>query len=384
MMRVDEMAAPAPTRRWFSWGRLKQMIKKETLQLVRDPKSRPIIFVSPVVQMILLGYAATTDVKDISTMVVDHDNTTESRALVEAFKTTDYFLITKNSERDADVVTALAKGDVQMGLTIPPGFAADMRSGRGASIQTLFDGSDASQATVAQSYASQIAGQFGVKMVGARMQDGVELRSRAWFNPSLESKYFNVPAIMGIQILTICLILTALAVVREREIGTLDQLLVSPITSAEMMLGKTIPVLGLGLFHLLIYTGLTMFQFGVPMRGSFVALVLAALLYILTALALGLLISTVSKTQQEAFMLLILVLLPAVMLSGFVSPIESMPKIFQWMTVVNPIRYFLEIVRGVFLKGIGVSQLWPQYLILTFMAAAIMTTATKRFRRAIA
>jgi ABC-2 type transport system permease protein len=278
----------------------------------------------------------------------------------------------------------LAKGDVQMGLTIPPGFAADMRSGRGASVQTLFDGSDASQATVAQSYASQIAGQFGVKMGTLRTTGGVELRSRAWFNPSLESKYFNAPAIMGIQILTICLILTALAVVREREIGTLDQLLVSPITSAEMMLGKTIPVLGLGLFHLLIYTGLTMFQFGVPMRGSFIALVLAAFVYILTALSLGLLISTVSKTQQEAFMLLILVLLPAVMLSGFVSPIESMPKIFQWMTVVNPIRYFLEIVRGVFLKGIGVAELWPQYLTLTFMAAVIMTTATKRFRRAIA
>jgi ABC-2 type transport system permease protein len=384
MTRANEISAPAPAQRRFSWGRLKQMVKKEAKQLVRDPKSRPIVFVSPIVQMILLGYAATTDVKDISTMVVDHDNTAESRALVEAFKTTDYFIITKHSAHDADVVSALAKGDVQMGLTIPPGFAADMQSGRGASIQTLFDGSDASQATVAQSYASQIAGQFGVKMVGARVQDGVELRSRAWFNPSLESKYFNVPAIMGIQMLIVCLILTALAVVREREIGTLDQLLVSPITSAEMMLGKTIPVLGLGLFHLAIYIGLTMFQFGVPMRGSFVALLLAAFVYILTALSLGLLISTVSKTQQEAFMLLILVLLPAVMLSGFMSPIESMPKFFQWLTIVNPIRYFLEIVRGVFLKGIGVSQLWPQYLILTFMATAIMVTATKRFRRAIA
>jgi ABC-2 type transport system permease protein len=323
-------------------------------------------------------------VKDIATMVVDHDNTTESRALVDAFRATDYFIIATHSARDADVVAALARGDVQMGLTIPPGFASDMRSGRGASVQTLFDGSDASQATVAQSYASQIAGQFGVKMVGARMANGVELRSRAWFNPSLESKFFNVPAIMGIQILTICLILTALAVVREREIGTLDQLLVSPITSTEMMLGKTIPVLGLGLFHLLIYTGLTVFQFGVPMKGSFLALVLAALLYILAALALGLLISTVSKTQQEAFMLLILVLLPAVMLSGFVSPIESMPKFFQWLTVINPIRYFLEIVRGVFLKGIGVSELWPQYLTLTAMSVGILFTATKRFKRAIA
>jgi ABC-2 type transport system permease protein len=384
MTRASGCSALAPAQRWFSWGRLKQMIKKESKQLVRDPKSRPIIFVSPVVQMILLGYAATTDVKDIATMVVDHDNTTESRALVDAFRATDYFIIATHSARDADVVAALARGDVQMGLTIPPGFASDMRSGRGASVQTLFDGSDASQATVAQSYASQIAGQFGVKMVGARMANGVELRSRAWFNPSLESKFFNVPAIMGIQILTICLILTALAVVREREIGTLDQLLVSPITSTEMMLGKTIPVLGLGLFHLLIYTGLTVFQFGVPMKGSFLALVLAALLYILAALALGLLISTVSKTQQEAFMLLILVLLPAVMLSGFVSPIESMPKFFQWLTVINPIRYFLEIVRGVFLKGIGVSELWPQYLTLTAMSVGILFTATKRFRRAIA
>jgi ABC-2 type transport system permease protein len=360
------------------------MVKKEMKQLVRDPKSRPIIFVSPIVQMILLGYAATTDVKDISTMVVDHDNTAESRALVDAFRSTDYFIITKRSERDQDVVAALATGQVQMGLTIPPGFASDMRSGRGASVQTLFDGSDASQATVAQSYASQIAGQFGAKMTGKRMVGGVELRSRAWFNPSLESKFFNVPAIMGIQILTICLILTAMAVVREREIGTLDQLLVSPITSTEMMLGKTIPVLGIGLFHLLIYTGLTVFQFGVPMRGAFLALLLASLVYILAALALGLLISTVSKTQQEAFMLLILVLLPSVMLSGFISPIESMPKFFQWLTVVNPIRYFLEIVRGVFLKGIGVAELWPQYLTLTFMAGAILITATRRFKRVIA
>ena len=221
-------------------------------------------------------------------------------------------------------------------------------------------------------------------MVGIRMVGGVELRSRAWFNPSLESKFFNVPAIMGIQILMICLMLTAMAVVREREIGTLDQLLVSPITPTELMLGKTIPVLLIGLFHLLLYTGLTVFQFGVPMKGSFLALLLAALLYILAALALGLLISTVSRTQQEAFMLLILVALPAVMLSGFMSPIESMPKVFQWLTVINPIRYFLEIVRGVFLKGIGIAELWPQYLTLTVMSVGTLFMATRRFKRVIA
>jgi len=384
MTRANESTAPARARRWFSWGRLRQMVRKEMKQLVRDPKSRPIIFVSPVVQMILLGYAATTDVKDVSMMVVDHDRTSESRALVDAYKTTGYFIVSKQTDRDADVVEALARGDVQMGLTIPPGFASDMTSGRGATVQALFDGSDASQATVAQSYSSQIAARFGAKMVGARMPGGVELRSRAWFNPSLESKFFNVPAIMGIQILMICLMLTAMAVVREREIGTLDQLLVSPITPTELMLGKTIPVLLIGLFHLMLYTGLTVFQFGVPMKGSFLALVLAALLYILAALALGLLISTVSKTQQEAFMLLILVTLPAVMLSGFMSPIESMPRIFQWLTVINPIRYFLEIVRGVFLKGIGVGELWSQYVTLTIMSVGTLVLATKRFKRVIA
>jgi ABC-2 type transport system permease protein len=368
----------------MNWRRLRQMVRKEMKQVVRDPKARPIIFVSPVLQMIMLGYAATTDVKNVATMVVDHDRTAESRALVDAYVSTGYFVVTNRTDRAEDVVAALAKGDAQMALTIPPGFAADMRSGRGATVQALFDGSDASQATVAQSYSSQIAGRFGAKMTGVRMVGGVELRSRAWFNPSLESKFFNVPAIMGIQILMICLMLTAMAVVREREIGTLDQLLVSPITPAELMLGKTIPVLLIGLFHLVLYTGLTVFQFGVPMKGSFLALLLAAFLYILAALALGLLISTVSKTQQEAFMLLILVALPAVMLSGFMSPIESMPKVFQWLTVVNPIRYFLEIVRGVFLKGIGVGELWPQYLTLTVMSVGTLVLATKRFKRVIA
>jgi ABC-2 type transport system permease protein len=373
-----------PRERWFSWSRLKHMVRKEMKQVLRDPKSRPIIFVSPVLQMILLGYAATTDVKNISTIVVDHDQTAESRELIDAYASTGYFVITKRTDRAQDVVDALANGDVQMGLTIPPGFAADARSGRGAKVQALFDGSDASQATVAQSYSTQIASRFGAKLVGVKMVGGVELRSRAWFNPSLESKFFNVPAIMGIQILMFCLILTAMAVVREREIGTLDQLLVSPIKPAELMLGKTIPVLLIGLFHLVIYTCLTVFQFGVPMQGSFLALLLAAVLYILAALALGLLISTVSKTQQEAFMLLILVVLPAVMLSGFISPIESMPKFFQWITVINPIRYFLEIVRGVFLKGIGVSELWPQYVILTVMSVGTLFVATKRFKRVIA
>ena len=371
----------------FSWGRLKHMVRKELRQLVRDPKARPILFVAPIVQMILLGYAATTDVRRIRTVVLDHDRTAESRALVEAYRSSGYFAVVDRPARDAAVSDALQRGEATVGLTIPAGFARDLRAGRGAVVQAVVDGADASLATVAQSYAGQVTAQFGARLTtqgAARAPAGVDLRARAWFNASLESRYFNVPAIMGVLLMMVCLLLTSLAVVREREIGTLDQLLVSPITPPELILGKTVPVLVVASVHLPIYLGLTLLHFGVPLRGTLAALLLAAALYVLAGLALGLLISTVSKTQQEAFMLLILFFLPAVVLSGFLSPVESMPAGFRWLSALNPLRWFLEIVRGVFLKGLGVADLWRQYATLAVMAAATLLLATRRFGRAIA
>jgi ABC-2 type transport system permease protein len=369
----------------FSLTRLKHIVKKELRQLLRDPKAKPLIFVAPLVQMLLLGYAATTDVKSIPTMVVDHDRTEESRALVAAFTSTGYFAVAERTDRGADVAPALDRGRVSAAITIPPGFSRDMRSGRGATIQAVVDGSDASLARVAQSYATQIARQFGAKVMGAPgATAGVELRSRAWFNPSLESKFFNVPAIMGVIIMMMCLVLTSLGVVREREVGTLDQLLVSPIRPAEFMLGKTIPVLCVNAVHLLICSAMTVLHFGIPMRGSIGVLALAALVYAAAGLAFGLLISTVSKTQQEAFMLLVLFLLPAVMLAGFISPVDSMPTVFKWIAALNPIRYFLEIARGVFLKGIGLAELWPHFAVLASMATIAMVAAMRRFRMIVA
>jgi ABC-2 type transport system permease protein len=375
----------APARRWISLVRLGRMIKKEFKQLVRDPKSRPIVFVAPVVQLLLLGYAATTDVKNIRTVVVDHDRTVDSRALVEAHVSTGYFQVVSYGDRDERVGAALDRGDAVVGLIIPPGFSRDLRSRRGAEVQAVVDGSDASVANVAQGYVARITSGFGAKVTGHVHQSaGVELRSRAWFNPSLESRLFNIPAVMGTLLIMSSLLLTALGVVRERESGTLDQLLVSPLTPTEFMLGKTVPVLGVGLVHLTIFTSLALFWFDVPLRGSVWALLLAALLFILAGLALGLLMSTVSRTQQEAFMLLILFFLPGVILSGFLSPIESMPAVFQWVTLVNPIRHFMVILRGVFLKGVGVRELWPQYAALAAMAAASLMLAIRRYRTSIA
>ena len=372
------------SRERFSWVRLLHMVRKELIQLVRDPKARPILFVAPIAQMFLLGYAATTDVRSIRTVVVDHDRTTESRALVDAYRASGYFTVVAQRERDADVADALDRNVATVGLTIPPGFARDLRGARGATVQAVIDGADASLATVAQSYAGQVAAAFGARAAASTYAPaGIDLRARAWFNPGLESRFFNVPAIMGVLLMMVCLMLTSLGVVREREIGTLDQLLVSPLTPTELILGKTVPVLVVASVHLPVYLSLTVFHFGVPLSGSLAALLLAAALYVVAGLSLGLLISTVSRTQQEAFMLLILFFLPAVVTSGFLSPIESMPATFRWLTVVNPLRYFLDIVRGVFLKGLGVRELWTQYAALAAMSTAVMVLATRRFARTI-
>jgi ABC-2 type transport system permease protein len=362
--------------------RLIQMIRKEGRQLLRDPKAKPMLLASPVVQFVLLAYAATTDVEHLKTVVIDHDRSTDSRALIAAHTATGYFDIVRIADRPEAIAEALDRGDAMVGIMIPPGFSRDYRSGQGARIQALVDGSDASVATVAQSYVEQVAARFGVNATTAAR--GVELRSRAWYNPSLLSRYFNVPAILGMLLVTTCLMLTTMCVVREREMGTLDQLQVSPLRPAELIIAKLAPVVAVATFHLTIFTTITVLWFQVPFRGTPWALGLAAMLFILAVLAVGLLISAVSKTQQEAFMLMILAMLPAIILSGFLSPIDGMPRYLQVATLLNPVRHFLDIMRGVFLKGTGVAELWPQYLALLALGTGTLALATNRYRRSLA
>lgn len=371
------MSRVSPIRLW-------QLVKKEVKQLLRDPKAKPILLVSPVLQFILLAYASTTDVEHIKTVILDQDRSADARALVEAHAATGYFQFEGYVAGPEGIVAALDRGEAVVGLIIPPGFSRDLRSGKGAVVQALIDGSDATVATVAQSYVNQVAERFGAKAKGIVRKDGVELRARAWFNPSLESRLFNVPAILGTMIFTTCLMLTTMTLVREREVGTLDQLLVSPINASEIMIGKMLPILAVGFFHLAIFTAITLWHFHIPLRGSPVALLAAAFLFLLAALALGLMVSAVSTTQQEAFMLMILLMLPTMVLSGMLSPVETMPAPLQWATLANPVRHFLVILRGVFLKGTGLAELWPQYLAMAAIAFAALTFATNRFRHSIA
>jgi ABC-2 type transport system permease protein len=359
--------------------RIFEMVQKELRQVFRDPRMRRILFVAPVLQLVVFGYAVSTDVRDTRTFVVDHDRSAASRELLDAFTSSGYFRVVGRSERPADLVRALDAGDALLGLQIPAGFAEGLARGD-ARVQLLFDGTDSNTATVARGYAERIVLSFGLRS-GAPEGSGVDLRSRAWYNADLESRDYNVPAVMGAILLLVCLLLTALAIVREREIGTLEQLLVSPLTAGEIVLGKTIPFALIGLLDLGIIAALSLVWFRVPFRGSALLLLAASVLFILSGLGLGLFISTISRTQQEAFLSAFLVYMPAMLLSGFMFPVSSMPELFRWLTLMNPLRHYLEVVRGIFLKGAGPEALWPQMAALAAMGVGILWLATARFRR---
>jgi ABC-2 type transport system permease protein len=358
--------------------RVFEMVRKELLQIRRDRRLVLVILIAPLLQLMLFGYAVSTDVRNVPTFVVDHDRTMASRDLVQALTASGYFRLAGASARPADLVAALDRGDAMAGLVIPAGFAADLATGR-ARAQLLLDGSDSNTATVAQSYAERIVQAFGVRAGGAAL--ALDLRERAWFNPDLASRDYNVPAVIGAIILLVSLLLTSLAVVREREIGTLEQLMVSPLTSGELIMGKLLPFAFISLLDFALVLALALVWFKVPFEGSFLVLMLGSVFYLLGTLGVGLLISTISKTQQEAFMTSFLVFMPLLLLSGFMFPVASMPETFQWLTLANPLRHYLEIVRGVFLKGAGLEVLWPQFLYLLAMGVGLLWFASTRFRK---
>jgi ABC-2 type transport system permease protein len=369
--------------------RLWQMIRKEFRQTLRDPRAARMMFLAPVLQVLMFGYVVNTDVRHLRTIIVDRDASADSRALITSMSAAGYFNIVERSDRGADVTTALDHGDAVVGLEIPSGFGADLQSGRQTSVQLLVDGSSANTANVALGYATQIITRFGMDRgveIAARagqtnVRGGVDLRSRAWYNENLKSQVYNVPGVIATIMMMMCLLLTSLGVVREREIGTLEQLMVSPLRPTELILGKTLPVVFVALVDLLLVTTVALLLFHIPLRGSFGLLLFAAMGYILAGLGIGLWISTVSKTQQEAFMSMFLFFLPAMFLSGFMFPVEAMPKAFQYLTLLNPMRHFLIVVRGIFLRGAGWDVLHVQIITLYVMGASLLAFATTRFHK---
>ena len=373
----------------FVAGRVRQLLLKEFRQMLRDPKAKRLLFIAPIMQLLIFGYAATTDVRNVATYVVDFDRTADSRQLVDALTASGYFRVIGSGERPAGLVSALDHGDALLGVEIPHDFAADIAAGRQASVQLLVDGTKANTANVALGYATRIVARFGLARgaeVAARAGPvrpaaGVDFRTRAWYNPDLASRVYNVPAVMGTIVMLMSLMLTSLAVVREREIGTLEQLMVSPLTPAELIVGKTLPAVVVAFMDLILVTTVALLWFGIPFRGSVLVLGVASVFYILCGLGVGLLLSTISNTQQEAFMSMFFFFFPAIILSGFMFPVENMPLAIQYVTLLDPIRHFLVIVRGVFLRGAGWRILYPQILTLLVMGAAVLWVATTRFRK---
>jgi ABC-2 type transport system permease protein len=363
-----------------SLARIGEIVRKEFRQVFRDPRMRGIVFVAPVIQLLMFGYAVSTDVRNTAMYVVDYDRTARSRGVVEAMTSSGYFRAVGQSTDPGRLTSALDQGEAVVGLVVPAGFSAAVER-RDASLQLIFDGTNSNVAQVARGYAERILLNWGLRESDAGIRPAVELRERAWFNAALDSRDFNVPGVAGLIVFLICLLLTALAIVREREVGTLEQLMVSPVRAWELIAGKSIPFGLIGLFDVLLVTTIAVLWFDIPLRGSIGLLFLASILYIVTALSIGLLLSTVSNTQQEAFMGMFLVFLPAILLSGYMFPVRSMPVVFQHATVINPIRHYLVIVRSIFLKGAGFQALWPNLLALLLIGSVVLTIAVVRFEK---
>lgn len=375
------------------WERVKHMLVKEFIQVLRDPKMRGVIFLMPIIQVLVFGYAVTTDVKHVRTAVYDLDNTQATRELVDRFALSGYFDVVATVSDDRRAQELIDRGEVRALLRMNHGFENNLHAGRPAELQVIVDGTDSNTAGIVLDYSRKIAAQFSREVAVTRATRGlgmlprtaaVDLETRAWFNENLESRNFYVPGVIAIIVMLITLMLTSMAVVREKEIGTMEQIMVTPITPAEFILGKTLPFALIGFADVVLVTVIAVLWFGVPIRGNLFLLFAGTALYLLTTLGLGLLLSTVSHTQQQAMMGTFFIYFPAVLLSGFMFPIANMPVVVQWLTYLNPLRYFLVIVRAIFLKGVGADILWPQMGALAAMGMLTLWLASRRFRKTLA
>ncbi|CQR75036.1 ABC transporter permease [Sporomusa ovata] len=370
--------------------RLKCMMIKEFIQVFRNPKMRAVVIVMPLVQTMVFGYAVTTDVNHVPTAVYDQSQTPDSRNLIDKFSHSGYFDIQTYLTNDQQINELLNYGKVSTIIHIPPDYSKKIATGEKAPVQIIVDGTDSNTAGVVLSYSGRIIGDSTTLLLqeksGGTRKDsvGVNLETRAWFNENLTSRNFYVPGVIAIIVMLVTLLLTSMAVVREKELGTMEQIIVTPISPFEFILGKTMPSIMIGFANVAFITLLGVFWFNIPVRGSLLLLFLSTTLFLMTTIGIGLLISTVSETQQQAMMSTFFFYFPAVLLSGFMFPIANMPDIVQFFTYLNPLRYFLIIIRGIFLKGIGITVLWPQLAALLALGSVVLFAAVRRFRKNLA
>jgi len=368
------------------------IIVKELLQFKRDKRMMLVSFLVPVVQLLLLGYAATTDVRDIPMLVYNQDKSSLSREFVNNFINSGYFELRREVNSFEKIDQYIESGDVWLALVIPQNFTDDILSLKQTTIQLIADGSDANSANIGLNYASQIVGKFSQSILieyqkripGIFNSSRINPEIRVWYNPELKSRNFMVPGVLAMVLMIITLTLTSLAIVKEKEIGTLEQLMVTPIKPYQLIIGKLLPFVLIAAIDVALVIVVARFWFLVPLRGSILLLLGLSCLFVLTTLGLGLFVSTISKTQQQAMMTAqFFFFMPFIFFSGFAFPIENMPKIVQYLTYLIPLRYYITIIRGIFLKGVGIAELWHQAAVLLAFGVVILSLSVLRFRKRI-
>lgn len=371
--------------------RLRAMLVKEFIQTFRDPRMRVVLFVLPMIQTVIFGYAVNMDVRKITTAVIDRDNSLQSRELLQVLFASGHFRQVAQLDDERQAARLLDSGRARVVVVINHGFSERLGRGDTAPVQALIDGSDSNTAGVILGYLARLAEERNLKLSAEHTARGgirastalVRLESRAWFNPDLASPPFYVPAVIANILYIITMLLSAMAVVREKEIGTIEQVIVTPIRKYEFILGKTLPFVLIGYANVFLISLVGWLVFRVPVRGSILLLILATGLFLMSSLGTGLFLSTISQTQQQAKMSAFFIIFIAMLLSGFAFPVENMPLPVQWLTVINPVRWFMEIIRGLYLKGVGLAILWKQLFMLLLIGMAVLGTAVLRFRKTV-
>jgi len=363
------------------------LMRKEFLHILRDRRTLAVMFLMPIIQLVLMGYAATTDIEHLRTAVLDRDKSPASRELLDAYRASNYFELAFYVESEGEMEYLVDAGDARAGLIIPVGYGREVASGGQAQVAFVIDGSDPSVANTVLS-ASQSVGQAHSlrileRAAGIKPDDmpGVQVRPRVWYNPEMKTSNFMIPGIMGIILYFLTALFTAMAIVRERERGTIEQLIVTPIQPLELIVGKVVPYAFIAFFDVLEVLAIGVFWFGVPINGSLGLLLGLAVLFLITSLGIGIFISSAANTQQEAMLLTFLILMPSIFLGGFFFPIEAMPRWLQVFTYVIPLRYMLVVIRGIILKGVGITVLYEEVVAMMVFGTAIMLLAAIRFRK---
>jgi ABC-2 type transport system permease protein len=377
--------------------RISAIVRKELSQMFRNRRTRWFLFVPPMFQLIIFGYAVNLDVDNLRMAWMDMDQSPQSHDLLAAFQGSGRFLLTALPQNEKDIQNILDHGDAQVVVRVLPGFGRDILLGRPTSAQILVDGTNSNTASLASAYTTQLIANYSASLAAPQQQSRMMARAhmgtmslhtpritnnaRVWFNPDLKSRNYFVPGVVCNLIMVVTVMLTAMGIVREKEIGTMEQLMVTPIRPLELMIGKMIPAAMVGFMDLILMTSAALLIFSIPFRGNPFLLGLSAACFLLTSLGIGLFISTIANTQQQAIMSSSLIAIPTFMLSGFAYPIHNMPIAVQYFTYLNPLRYLIEIVRGIFLKGTGMEALWPQLAALLVYGVTVMGLSATSFRK---